>query len=277
MTLVNHSSARRIRLHRLHRHAAARLMIVPMDHSITDGPVLGTGLDRLVGQMARNDVDAVVLHKGGMRYVQPRWFTLTSLILHLSASTRHAPDPDAKYLVATVEEAIRMGADAVSVHVNLGSAEERRQITDMAAVADACDRWNMPLLAMVYPRGPQITNPRDPELVAHAATLAADLGADIVKTPYATTAAEMADVVRAVPIPVITAGGPPLGDLPELLAHVTDVMRSGAAGVAMGRNVFQSANPGITARRIAGLVHNGPNDIVSSPAHPVERAGAAVS
>lgn len=273
MTLVNQSFARRVRLQRLYRSTAPRLMIVPMDHSVTDGPITGGGLDRLVGRLAANGVDAVVLHKGSLRYVDPSRFTRTSLILHLSASTRHAPDPDAKYLVATVEEALRIGADAVSVHVNLGSAEERRQIADMAAVADACDRWNMPLLAMVYPRGPRIENPRDPELVAHAATLAADLGADIVKTPYTGSVAEMADVVRAVPIPLVAAGGAPLGDLPAVLAYVEEIMRSGAAGVAMGRNVFQSADPGATARRIADLIHN---DVVPSSVHAFERVDATV-
>src|SRR5690606_27266372 len=155
MTPVSQSFARRVRMNRLYRTAAQRLMIVPMDHSVTDGPIVSNDLNRLVGQLARNGVDAVVLHKGSVRYIDPDNFTRTSLILHLSASTRHAPDPDAKYLVSSVEEALRYGADAVSVHVNLGSAEERRQIADMAAVADACDRWNMPLLAMVYPRGPR--------------------------------------------------------------------------------------------------------------------------
>lgn len=255
MTPVNQPFARRVRLHRLYRNTPQRLMIVPMDHSVTDGPIAGDGLDRLVGRLATNGVDAVVLHKGCLRHIDPDWFTRTSLILHLSASTRHAPDPDAKYLVATVEEALRIGADAVSVHVNLGSAGERWQVADMAAVADACDRWNVPLLAMVYPRGPRIGDPRDPELVAHAAILAADLGADIVKTPYAGSVAEMADVVRAVPIPVVAAGGTPLGDLPAVITYVEEIMRSGAAGVAMGRNVFQSADPGVAARRIADLVH----------------------
>ena len=135
----------------------------------------------------------------------------------------HAPDPDAKYLVSGVAEALRLGADAISVHVNLGSAGEREQIADLGAVADACDRWNVPLLAMMYPRGPRIENPRDPELVAHAATLAMDLGADVVKVPFAGTAAEMADVVRACPVPLIVAGGP---------ATATPV--PGEAGVAAG-------------------------------------------
>lgn len=259
---INYSFARQVRLRRLCRHASRRMLVVPLDHSITTGPITGGAtLDHLVGQLAGNGVDAVVLHKGGLRQVNHAWFAETALIVHLSASTIHAADPNAKYLVGTVEEALRLGADAVSVHVNLGSLDEGRQIADLAAVSAACDQWNVPLLAMVYPRGPQITNPQDPELVAHAVTLAADLGADIVKTVRVGSVTAMADIVRACPIPVIVAGGPPLRNAAELHSYVTDALRGGARGVAMGRNIFQTANPGATARMIADLVHREPSPV----------------
>jgi 2-amino-4,5-dihydroxy-6-oxo-7-(phosphooxy)heptanoate synthase len=227
-----------------------------LDHSVTDGPITGAGrLDDLVGHLAQNGVDAVVLHKGSLRYVDPRWFTDTSLLVHLSASTGHAPDPDAKYLVASVEEALRLGADAVSVHVNLGSHGEMRQIGDLATVADACDRWNVPLLAMVYPRGPKINNPKDPELVAHAVTLAAELGADVVKTVYPGSVRAMSDIARGCPIPIIVAGGPRLAAPGDLLSYVEDALRGGAVGVAMGRNIFQAPDPGAMARKISDVIH----------------------
>jgi 2-amino-4,5-dihydroxy-6-oxo-7-(phosphooxy)heptanoate synthase len=255
---TNSSFARQVRLRRLHRHGDDRLFVVPLDHSVTDGPIVRDSLDRLIGRLADGGVDVVVLHKGSVRRVAAERFAEMSLMVHLSASTAHAADPDAKYLVAGVEEALRIGADAVSVHVNLGSADERSQLADLAAVGDACDRWNVPLLAMVYPRGPRIDNPRDPVLVAHAATIAADLGADLVKTVYVGTVAEMRDVVRSCPIPVITAGGPLLSDEAALLSRVDEVMGSGAAGIAMGRNIFQAADPGATARAVSAVVHGGP-------------------
>ncbi|ARQ70951.1 2-amino-3,7-dideoxy-D-threo-hept-6-ulosonate synthase [Streptomyces marincola] len=252
----NTSFARRLRLRRLHHHDPERLFIVPLDHSVTDGPLTpAVRLDALVGQLAAHHVDAVVLHKGALRHVDTEWFASTSLIVHLSASTVHAPDPDAKYLVASVEESLRAGADAVSVHVNLGSREERRQIADFAAVSEACDRWNVPLLAMVYPRGPAIENPRSPALVAHAVQLAADLGADLVKTPYAGSVTDMAAITAAAPIPVVVVGGPRDHDEARTLAYVSDALRGGAAGVAMGRNVFQSPDPGAMADKLSGLIH----------------------
>lgn len=248
--------ARQVRLNRLYRHEYGRLLVVPLDHSVTNGPITGgRGVDRLIGRLAGNGVDAVVLHKGSLRYVDHRWFAQMSLIVHLSASTEHAGDPDAKYLVASVEESLRMGADAVSVHVNLGSREEARQIADLATVSEACDRWNVPLLGMMYPRGPRIDNPRDPALVAHAATLAADLGVDIVKTLYVGSVDEMVDITRNTPVPIIVAGGQPRDNRADVLAFVAEVVRAGAAGVAMGRNVFQSDDPGRLTREMSALLH----------------------
>ncbi|MEU4645470.1 2-amino-3,7-dideoxy-D-threo-hept-6-ulosonate synthase [Micromonospora sp. NPDC023814] len=249
--------ARRVRLHRLYRHREDRLFVVPLDHPISDGPVTGGGrrLDHLVGVLAAGGVDAVVLHKGSLRHINPRRFTDVSLVVHLSASTVFAADPDAKVLVASVEEALRLGADAVSVHVNLGSMQEARQLADLATVADACDRWNLPLLAMMYPRGPQVTDPNDPELVAHAATVAAELGADIVKTPYPGSAANLALVTNSCPVPVLPAGGAALADEAAVRTFVQDVLAGGSGGIAMGRNVFQASDPGATVRMLSALVH----------------------
>jgi 2-amino-4,5-dihydroxy-6-oxo-7-(phosphonooxy)heptanoate synthase len=276
VVFANHPFARRVRLRRLFRATNGRIFVVPLDHSVTDGPITpdSDGLDRLLGQLSGNGVDAVVLHKGSLRHVDHRWFADMALIVHLSASTSRAPDPNEKYLVASVEESLRVGADAVSVHVNLGSLDERRQVGDLAAVAEACDRWNVPLLAMVYPRGPKVDNPRDPELVAHAVTLAADLGADIVKTVYVGDVAQMRDIVDACPIPVVVAGGPRQPDTESLLAYVDETLQAGAAGVAMGRNIFQAPDPAAVSRQISRLIHRTAEPTVVSR---IGRVGATAS
>jgi len=246
--------ARSVRMLRLRRHPGG-LFIVPLDHAITAGPIVHDGdLDRLVSQFAGNGVDAVVLHKGAVRRVNPSRFANLSLIVHLSAGTVRAADPDARCLVGSVEEALRLGADAVSVHVNLGSREELRQLADLAAVAGECDRWGLPLLAMVYPRGPKVADPAAEELVAHAACVAAELGADLVKVPQVRDPAKLHDVVRACPIPLIVAGGAPRS-LDELRESTRDAMRAGVGGAAIGRNVFESASPGHVARDLADLIH----------------------
>jgi len=256
MPPITNSFARSVRLRRLHRHDDERMFIVPMDHSVTDGSINGGHrLNRTVAALAGAGVDAVVLHKGALRYVDHACFVDMSLIVHLSAGTTRAPDPDLKYLVATVEEAVRLGADAVSVHVNLGSAAESRQIADLAEVSRACDAWNIPLLAMMYPRGPRIADPQDPRLISHAVALAVDLGADIIKTVAPASATDLRAVTRECPVPLIVAGGPVRESAEELLAFTEDMLAGGAAGVAMGRNVFLHDDPGAAAQRICRLIH----------------------
>lgn len=253
--------ARALRLRRLFHHDPQRLLLVPLDHSISDGPVVPRGLsmDQLVGQLSAGGADAIIVHKGSLRHISPTRLASTSLILHLNASTAHAPDPDAKYMVTGVEDALRMGADAVSVHINMGSLEERQQIADLGAVADQCDRWNLPLLAMMYPRGPKITDATDPELVAHAVTIAADLGADLVKAPYVGSPSVMRELVSACPIPLVCAGGPRRGASEDALDFVRNAISGGAAGVAMGRNIFQAPDPGAMTASVARVVHRLPH------------------
>lgn len=251
---MNDSFARHVRMTHLYRYQSGGLLVVPLDHPISTGTALRDGqLDRLVGEVADNGADAVVLHKGALRDVRPRWFRSMSLFVHLSASTGLATDPDAKYLVATVEEALRWGGHGVSVHVNAGSLTEGRQIADLARVAEACDRWGMPLMAMVYARGPQVTDGRARGLVAHAATIAAELGADLVKTPLPESTQDIASIVRDCPIPVLAAGGAPSGDA---LSRLAEAVRAGAGGIAAGRLVFDSDDPGSMTRRLATLVHD---------------------
>lgn len=235
-----------------------RLFLVPLDHSLSTGPIAAINqLDSILRALAEFGADAVILHKGRARFLPPSVVRRVGLIVHLNGSTAHAPDADEKVILTDVEEALRMGADGVSVHINVGSSSESCQLTDLGTVAGGCARWGLPLLAMVYPRGPQIADERDPDLVAHAANLAADLGADLVKVPYTGSVDTMADVVASCPIPIVAAGGARVGADEELFAFASDVMSSGVNGLAIGRNVFQATAVARTVAQIAEIVHPG--------------------
>lgn len=245
-----------IRLARLFRRDSGRVFVLPLDHSVTDGPITtARGLDHLVGTAAEAGVNAVVVHKGRVGSIAPERWRELALVVHLSASTRHAADPDAKVLVGSVEDALLLGADAVGVHINMGSATERKQLADLGRIARDCAHWQIPLLAMMYARGPNIENALDPQLLSHAASLAADLGADLVKLPYTGSVTSMRPVVESCPIPLLVAGGPQLGSSEALDRFVRDAILAGAAGVAVGRNVFTATDPAATARRVAAIVH----------------------
>lgn len=255
MDAMEAGGGKALRRARLCRHDDGRFLFVPLDHSVSDGPIADTrGFRRIVQQVVAGGADGVVLHKGRVRAVPPAVLAGTGLIVHLSASTRHAADKDAKVLVGDVEQAIRLGADAVSVHVNVGSASESRQLADLGTVAGACDTWGVPLLAMMYPRGPRIADPHDPTLLSHVANIAADLGADLVKVPLASSPEGMAEVVASSPLPLVVAGGPSTAGR-DTLDLARAALGAGCAGLAVGRQVFGSADPEATVHTLARLVH----------------------
>jgi fructose-bisphosphate aldolase/2-amino-3,7-dideoxy-D-threo-hept-6-ulosonate synthase len=115
----------------------------------------------------------------------------------------------------------------------------------------------MPLIAMMYPRGPSIKNPHDPEVVALAARAGAELGADIIKTNYTGDPDSFKNVVRGCPVPVIIAGGPKMKSDSDMLETIEGAMGAGAKGVAIGRNVFQHESPTEMTKAIARIVHEG--------------------
>ncbi|WP_079039969.1 2-amino-3,7-dideoxy-D-threo-hept-6-ulosonate synthase [Streptomyces prasinopilosus] len=259
-----------VRLARLSRPGDDRFLFVPLDHSVSDGPVAtAAGFGDLVRSITDGGADGVVVHKGRARMIAPALFTRCSLVVHLSASTAHGPDVNAKVLVGDVEEAVRLGADAVSVHVNIGSDTESEQLADLGAVAAACDRFGMPLIAMIYPRGPRVTDPTDPTLVAHVVNIAADLGVDIIKTVLATPPERMEEVIASSPLPVVVAGG---GSTDRSLHDfAVTAMDLGCAGLAVGRRVFTSPSPEKAVRELASIIHR--RALTSEPAPQTEMAG----
>ncbi len=236
---------RKIRLKRILRDG--KTVIIPMDHGVTMGPHDGPGNIRyLLSEVEKGGGDAVVLHKG----IAVRCFDGVDLglIIHLSGSTVFGMK-DYKVPVCSVEEAIRIGADAVSIHVNLGVEGESDMLRFFGEVADKCHLWGMPLLAMVYPSGS--FGPRE---VAHAARLGAELGADLVKVPYVKG---FESVVEGCPVPVLIAGGERMDSDRDVLRMVKDAMDAGACGVSIGRNVFKHPKPSSMVKALSMIVHEG--------------------
>jgi fructose-bisphosphate aldolase/2-amino-3,7-dideoxy-D-threo-hept-6-ulosonate synthase len=223
-----------------------------MDHGASMGPIEGlTDPVAMAYRLGEAGATAVFLHKGLARMLAS---APCGLIVHLSASTHTAPDPNLKVLASGVEDALRIGADAVSVHVNLGSDSEAAMVADLGAAASACEEWGLPLVAMVYPRGPRVKDPLDADLVSKAARLGAELGADVVKTNYTGDPRTFARVVEGCPVPVIIAGGPRCESDRQTLEMVRGAMDAGAMGVAFGRNVFSHRDPPAMVRALRAVV-----------------------
>lgn len=247
-----------IRMERIFSRATGKTIIIPLDHGVGAGPIKGLkNLQQTVNLVAEGGANAVLGHMGLAKHGHRGYGHDVGLIIHLSASTSLAPDPNHKVLVTTVEEAIKVGADAVSVHINVGAEDEYEMLQGLGFVAKKCDEWGMPLLAMMYPRGKKVRSEYDVDVVKHAARLGAELGADIIKTNYTGSPETFKEVIDGCPVPVIIAGGPKVESEHELLEMIECSIRSGGRGVAIGRNVFQAEDPTGLVRRIAKVVHEG--------------------
>ena len=228
-----------------------------MDHGVSDGPMKGIiDIDKTVESISQGGADAILMHKGIVEQGHRGYGKDIGLIVHLSASTSLAPNPNNKVIVTSVEKAIQLGADAVSVHVNLGSETESEMLQELGEISETCSYWGIPLLAMMYPRGQKVENEHDVELVKHAARVGSELGVDIVKTNYTGDPDSFKEVVEGALVPVVIAGGPKVDTDEELLQMVKDSIEVGGAGVAFGRNLFQAENPGKITRAISEVVHN---------------------
>lgn len=263
-------SGKALRMRRLTHAVSGKCLMVPLDHSLADGPIATPALLRnLVTDIARHGGNAVVMHKGRARFLPPEALGDLALVVHLNGCTRYAQDSNAKELFSSVEDAISVGADAVSLHINMGAETETRQLRDLARVASECQRWSLPLMAMVYPRGPGIEGLPSFELLGHAANLAAELGADIVKLPYSGDPISMARVIDNSPLPVLVAGGAKLPES-EFVKLTANIMQSGAWGIAAGRNVFNSTDVAGLITRLAHTLHGETQSAFL--ASPIERA-----
>jgi predicted phospho-2-dehydro-3-deoxyheptonate aldolase len=232
-----------------------RTVIVPMDHGVTVGPIQGiTNMQTIIDKLVKGGVDAILVHKGIAKRVDTGD---AGLIVMLSGMSNLSPNVNAKVQVCSIQEAIRIGADAVSVHVNVGAQDEDKMLQNLGKVAEECDAFGIPLLAMMYPRGPKIPNEHAPEMVAHAARIGAELGADIIKTNYTGTIETFKAVVESCPVPIVIAGGPKCKSLEEVLQTTSDALKAGAAGLSIGRNVFQCDSPTQISKALSAIVHNG--------------------
>ncbi|MEM0350611.1 MAG: 2-amino-3,7-dideoxy-D-threo-hept-6-ulosonate synthase [Archaeoglobaceae archaeon] len=226
-----------------------KTLIMPVDHGGTKVEKGLENIDELIREVAEY-IDAVVLHKGIVKNSKVLADIDLGLIVHLSASTHLSKDPNDKRIISDVESALKLGADAVSVHVNIGSETEGRQLEELGRICDQGDSYGIPVLAMMYPRGNAEVNL---ETVKQSARVGYELGADIVKVPYVEGFSE---VVRYCRVPVVIAGGSK-GDEIELLRKVEKALKEGASGVAVGRNIFNSPSPRYIAKALHCIIHEG--------------------
>lgn len=227
-----------------------------MDHGLSIGPIKGLEKDlgEMVNKIALGGANAVLGHVGIPIYAHRGYGPDIGLILHLSGSTSISPESNYKVLVNTVLEALKFGADGVSLHINIGTKADPEMLEILGRVSRECREFGMPLLAMMYPRGENIEDEHNVDVVKVTARVAAELGVDIVKTNWTGDPDSFKEVVEGCMAPVIIAGGEKAG-IREVLEITKESIDVGGAGVAYGRNVFQAENPTKVVRALYYIVH----------------------
>jgi fructose-bisphosphate aldolase/2-amino-3,7-dideoxy-D-threo-hept-6-ulosonate synthase len=223
-------SANEIRLNRIMRKG--KMLCIPMDHGISNGPI--EGLEDPASTIYKcegHGLTSVIINKGILKSL-PKPPKIGTLV-HFSSSTALSLSPNRKMLTGTVKP---------------------EMLEQLGMTADQCHRWGMPLLAMMYPRGENIPNPHDPEIVGHVARIGAECGADIVKTLYTGDIDSFSKIVKSTPVPIVIAGGPKAKTDLDILQMTEDAITAGAKGVTYGRNIFAHKAPEKMVEALAEVI-----------------------
>jgi len=263
MSLVGKS----IRLGRIFNKKTGRTIVVTMDHGVDLGPLEGlenpgVTLSRVLSGEFKPD--AVLMNPSMIRLNYTKLAGEVGVIARLDGTaTILGPDITNYRLFSSVEEALRIGADAVATMAFIGVQRESENSEKIGRVSQECDKWGMPHIVEALP--PEIIEhhfkPKakwkwpDPEHVKFIDRVAAELGADIVKSYYTGDPDTFKEVVKCCPVPIIVLSGPGAEDPKGLLQIVYDVIGAGAKGVIMGRNIWGYKDPAAMIKAIVKIVH----------------------
>ncbi len=238
------------RLARTFDPVSGRTVMLAVDHGYFQGPT--TGLERVDVSILPlvPSVDALFLTRGILRSVVPP-ASRVPFFLRASGGPSILKELSDEEIALDIEDALRLGACGVGVQVFVGGPMETKTIHNMTRLVDAGLRYGMPVLG-VTAVGRELV--RDAKYLRLACRIIAELGAQVVKTYYCET--DFETITASCPVPVVMAGGKKLPEL-EALEMAHHAIQEGAAGVDMGRNIFQSAAPSAMLGAIRGVVHDG--------------------
>ena len=236
------------RLARVFRPASGRTVMLAIDHGYFQGPT--TGLERVDLSIVPllPYADALMTTRGMVRSTIPP-ASRTPIVLRASGGPSILKDLSDEQIAVSMEDAARINASAVAVQVFIGGEYETQSVRNMTRLVDAGQRYGIPVLA-VTAVGKELT--RDARYLRLATRICAELGAHFVKTYYCEK--DFDTVAAACPVPLVMAGGKKLPER-DALIMAYHAVENGAAGVDMGRNIFQSATPEAMIRAVGAVVH----------------------
>lgn len=257
---------KRIRMNRILRGPGKGALVVAFDHALVIGPIPGTeNPAQQIRQFVDAKVDAVLLNLGVLRSCCDAFAPGSSvgLVARIDWTTVWKDVAEGRVgkpfccMVASPEDALRHGADAVLTYMIVGTGDaefETKEVARNAQVARECERVGIPLIVESLARGKDVTNYSDPKWLRLHTRMAVELGADMIKTDYSGDVRSMRSVVQECRVPLLVLGGSRSASDEEALDVVRGAMEAGAAGVFFGRNVFQSEDIGSFLRRARAVL-----------------------
>jgi len=237
------------RLARIFRPETGRTVMLAIDHGYFQGPT--TGLERVDLSIPPlvPYADALMVTRGVLRTGIPSAMR-NGVVLRASGGPSVLKELSNEQIAMDVEDAVRLGAAAIAVQVFIGGEFETQSVHNMTRLIDAGLRYDLPVLA-VTAVGRELV--RDARYLGLATRICAELGAQIVKTYFCTE--DFANVTAGCPVPIVMAGGKKIDEL-EALRMAAQAVQQGAAGVDMGRNIFQSDSPTAMMQAVGKVVHD---------------------
>ena len=238
------------RLAQIFRPETGRTVMLAIDHGYFQGPT--SGLERVDLNIVPlvPQADALMVTRGVLRSVIPPTVG-PGLVVRASGGPSILKELSHEVIAMDLDDAGRIGASAVAVQVFIGGEHETESVHNLTRLVDEGYRRGIPVLG-VTAVGKELV--RDARYLGLATRIIAELGAQFVKTYYCEDGFER--VVAGCPVPIIMAGGKKLPE-GDALAMARRAIDAGAAGVDMGRNIFQSASPAAMLQAVRGVVHDG--------------------
>lgn len=230
-----------------------RCFILAIDQVIPQGlhPAISQPV-RVLEQLANANFDAFLLHAGIVKLAGHVLAGGKPFILKLTTATTQSKDKTHRFVVDRVEHAVGLGAVGVAMNLFVGSPYEALLFEQFSEAVQVCEQFGMPMLAMAHPMPEQQYNAA---LQAYACRVAAELGADIVKTDYPGSSDGFQLITDNCPVPVLVEESPYSEDSSGTLQTTSEAMRAGGSGVLYGRRVWAHTDPLKIASEISKIVH----------------------
>jgi len=223
-------------------------MFLAYDHGLEHGPTDFTDANidpsKILDIAVKGKYDGIILQRGIAEKYFNHKIHRTNLIIKLNGKTNLVKDEPYSAPLCAVDEAIKLGAGAVGYTVYVGSTFEAQMFKEFSRVIEEAHRRDLPVVAWMYPRGASVKGKeKSKEILAYAARVGLELGADMLKMHYAGSIEDMRWVVKSAgKSRIIISGGEKL-DEKEFISDLRDSLKSGCCGIAVGRNVWQSKDP----------------------------------